>query len=214
MSWGAKLTSVPFLLRPCKELRSLSISFNMHIDVRKRDWSYFMNELQCCSNVENFRLDYLYRGLERNKPWGLSFEGSSRCQFQPLRALTHFPRLRKLSVPEIFLFGECVHPEDGKCHLHIEKDRDLAQVLPTSVQELDILSENEEFSEDDRMLLNAPWIENLHNVTVFNCFQEKWISKRDGEGSVDDAIIEKNKLACFEPSFKALMTRRHHFFYD
>lgn len=78
-------------------------------------------------------------------------------------------------MPYIALFGIFDDVE--------ERDHDwtLAELLPSSLEELDIFCEGLDFTESDMALLGASGTSGLRDITTWNCTRERWISRAHGE---------------------------------
>ncbi|KXS96509.1 hypothetical protein AC578_6299 [Pseudocercospora eumusae] len=98
-----------------------------------------------------------------------------------LGSLLEMQHLRKLAVPKIALSDVFDDPAERG------KEWRLAEILPNSVEEVEIFCEGADFTEDDKALLEAPGTARLQDITIFNCTRSKWISKARGEGSMHKA---------------------------
>lgn len=102
---------------------------------------------------------------------------------QGLGSLAGLKQLRKLSAPHVALFGLFNDP-----HLR-DRDWTLDEILPTSLEELEIGCEGAEFEADDIALLYAPGTQSLRDVTIWDRGHEKWISRDHGVGIVPDPLL-------------------------
>lgn len=208
VSCGLTSAELHRLIRDGPNLKSLSITFNKRVNVYHRfDWDHLVRGFQGLAGLETLRLDFLYLGLPVSNKIG----GHTRCQQITEASFSKFPRLRRLAAPAFALFGCRIDDERQGEHRSLV-DEQISHILPRTVTELEIVREYEDFAESDLHLLSNAMF--LHDVTIFNCFREKWVSKRSGEGSVGDTAIRRNKTAHKDASFNPLMTRRHHFHYD
>ncbi|KAK4496286.1 hypothetical protein PRZ48_012266 [Zasmidium cellare] len=203
-SCGVTPDSIANFVSAFTGLRSLSISFNKCTDVYGEfDWSLFISGFACCTNLETLELDYLYLGLQESEELQPCLKDHTGCN--PITDLSSFQHLRRLSVPAFSLFGCRVTHDRQHVHQFQGYDR-AAQILPRTLTALEVLCEREHFTNDDLKILRiAEWLE---DVTIFNCFREKWISRRHGEGSVGEKAIQENKDAHLRPLFNPRITRK------
>ncbi|KAF2166861.1 hypothetical protein M409DRAFT_22914 [Zasmidium cellare ATCC 36951] len=195
-------------------LRSLSISFNKNVNVYDSstfDWGAIIGAFQQFAGLETLRLDYLYLGLASSAKCHRALKEHSACR--PITDLKFFPRLKALSVPAFALFG-CRINDQGQHVPRVDTYYQLQYLLPWTLTELEVVCDNEHFTDDDMDMLRMVGPEWLDDVIIVNCFREKWISRRHGEGSVGERAVRRNKTAYLDAFFNPLMTRQHHFHLD
>lgn len=180
------------LLAECPKLKSFSFAWSWTSDVyRMADWRSIAEVLIDRNPwLEELHLDIAHRAGLRDRivinagEWEVMDEVERSRAFEVnnigLGDLTELRHLRKLSAPKIALFGVFDNP--------VQRDREwtLADILPSKVQEVEIFCEGVDFTEDDRELLTSPGTARLQDITIFNCTRDKWISKKRGEGSVQE----------------------------
>lgn len=154
------------------------------------------------------RLDYLCLGHTPDEETWNDPDRPNVCH--AVASFKRFEFLQKLSVPKSALFAYFTHEQDRGL-LPQRSHQTLTDILPLSVEEIEIFCEYEKFTAEDIAVLRNPGPEHLQNVTIFNCFLKTLISTRDGEGSAHEATIMKNKLKHLEPYFNLVRTRHNHF---
>lgn len=164
------------LLQPCPQLRAFTLKWNGLVDVyRDVEWRKLGRALaESNPLLENICLDIAphaqLRDIQPNVP--VNSEGIGL-------ALTGLKHLRKLSAPYVALFGVFDNPYEQ------DVAWDLPEIVPNSIEEIEVFSEGVEFSHDDRALVKkAPGSSRTYDITVRNCTRTKWISKSRGEGQL------------------------------
>ena len=163
------------LLKVCPQLTSFSMKWNEHFDVyRSPDWPALARILaESNPLLEELRLDIApFEDLRE-----VCLERTFEVNNEGLGDLNDFKHLRKLFVPYFALFGVFDNPQERR-----GQTLTLAQLIPTSLEELEVVCEGVDFSEDDKAVLNAPDTSRLRDLTIWNCTRDKWISRARGEG--------------------------------
>ncbi|CZT16701.1 uncharacterized protein RCC_02536 [Ramularia collo-cygni] len=178
------MEDLSILLPACSRLKSFTMSWSNAYDAyRQRQWRYLATLLQeHCPLLEKLDLD-----LPRAEnlqiisvgafpgPGVFRQTGGTKVNNLGIGSLHRLRHLRKLRVPSIVLFGVFEDVE--------ERDHDwtLPELLPSSLEELDVLCEGKEFTDHDLSLLDSVGMDSLRSVTIRNCFRNQWIS-RDRSG--------------------------------
>ncbi|SMR54722.1 unnamed protein product [Zymoseptoria tritici ST99CH_1A5] len=173
------------LLRPCRQLRTFNFSWDGSYDVhREPDWRALAAALQEFNpKLTSLRIDVAHEENLRAVFDGAlppGFEALSVSEQQEILeinnkgmgCLTALKRLRRLAVPHFALFGwfDDVNERDH--------DWTLAEILPSSLEELDIFCADVSFKKEEMALLGAAGTENLLRMTIWNCLRTKRYSRR------------------------------------
>lgn len=185
----ALMEELHLLLVPCPLLRSFSMSWSRGSDVyRDTEWRTMGNTLKHRNPLlEVLHLDIAaeegLREICNNdipRPWEDLTELEQievmEVNNEGLGSLCDLKYLRKVSVPYIALFGVF---DDEELRDH---DWTLAELLPDSVERLDIFGEELDFTERENTLLSTPGVTNLSELTIWNCTRNKSITSVRNEG--------------------------------
>lgn len=94
---------------------------------------------------------------------------------QGFGSLQSLKNLRKLSAPYIAMLGAFDNVQQR------DHDWTLPEVLPGSLEELEIFCEEIDFKYSDVALLSAPGMHRLQDLTIWNCTRDRCISRVHGE---------------------------------
>jgi hypothetical protein len=203
--------NISILLKPCGQLKTLIVSWSDGYDMyRDIDWRLLVATLQKFNPL----LEELDLDVERREDLRWVFSGSrpreirildqagqdetgqdetgqdesdqdeteeedlTQINSKGLGSLAALKHLRRLSVPSFALFG--VFDDVTKR----DHEWTLAEILPSSLDELVLFAECAKFTDEDKALIGAPGTENLRKMTIWNCNRDECISKDDTDDGV------------------------------
>lgn len=182
------MDDLELLLRPCTHLKTFSMSFSDDCDVyRTPQWVVLAINLQyhnlqleeLCINVppvswlREVFWDEFSRDLDNLDQ--AQKDEITQANNQGLGPLTRLTRLRKLSLPFFVMFG--VFDDEGRRGI----DWTLAEILPGSLEDLQIVCNGVDFTEGDEALLCAAGSEKLRRMKLWNCTRTESRLKEIGE---------------------------------
>ncbi|CAK4030831.1 Hypothetical predicted protein [Lecanosticta acicola] len=178
------------LLRHCVNLEILRIQFTGDRFHRRLDYggsggigNILRDNTQ---QLQHLELDY-----EWEEPYPLSPMDLATNEHNPdyplsgLGDLSPLKSLRRFRLAKSALLG--THHQDSlEDEVGANHPITLENAFPDSIEEVEIICPEKQFSADDMSLFQTPGVERLRNLTIFNCTKDRWASKKYGEGCASE----------------------------